>query len=258
MYHHYHHYSHFRFISIVASYYYLLSFFNVSGSVSSDTDFDDLLWDDPNAMMLEPGDLTSMMTTTTTTTTTPPSIFDDDDDYLKGSGLEFPNSNSDDYSADWMLPFDDIPDGDGDDQNFLFANTPSQSACAAAAVGDDTVFSEFPTLQARDGPPSSCPSPDQQGSSSSSSSSSGILSPETVQLFQDPNTFIDNLIPPPSQPPPSGKKQRPAFGTQNPPGDESGWAVNDMQGIWLDDGVFFCTDAKRKVLVSAEVFDEVC
>lgn len=226
-----------RFISIVASW--LLFFFLVTSQT-----FDDLLWD-PNSM-LESGELTA-------TIETPPSTVDD-----LGSGLDFPIS--DDLGSGLEFPISDDPAnlisfniGDDEDQ-INFANTASQGSCAAAAEDDAT--SEFAMLEARDGP--SCPPGRPK------KSSPAVLSPESIQLFQDPNTSINNLV--------SNKKKRPTSGSSGsggPPDDpfyiplltleeaeqkfnneeeELEWNFDKMKQFYPD-GTFFCGDRMRQVPV---------
>ena len=81
---------------------------------------------------------------------------------------------------------------EGDDQNLLFANTPSQSDCAAIDAEDFT-------LKTRDDESCSLSTP---------------LSPESVQLFEDPTTLLNNLLPPSTEgdqgPSGSGKPPNPS------------------------------------------------
>lgn len=221
---------HCGFISIVASW--PLFFFLVSSN-----NFDDLLWD-PNSQ-LKPGDLTL-------TTTTPPSTVDD-----LGSGPDFLKS---DDSAELIS----VNNTDDDDDQSIFANTASQSSCSASAADD--AASEFNIIKARDHP--SC-------SSGQTGSSSAILSPESIQLFQDPTTSITNLVSP--QKSPSTKKKRPSAGPSGsgePPDpffiptlsreetnrkfnndrEEMEFDFDDLREF-LPDGNFFCSDEQRRVPV---------
>lgn len=133
-----------------------------------------------------------------------------------------------------------------EDDSSLFANTAFDNICAAAEESDIT-------LEARDGK-SSCQTETKE--------SPLILSPESVQLFQDPFTVLGN--------PP--KKERRPFGSTEPPNpseppsypgllsDEEAskkseadlrWDLGAMTGISLRDGGFFCL-YKRKVPVCCD------
>ena len=181
--------------------------------------------------------------------------FSNSDDLLwdPNSTLEFEVSTAaqpsvDDLDSDLELTnFDDFVDRTffEDDGSDLFANTASHSLCAAAEAGDIT-------LEARDGK-SSCQTVQKE--------SSPILSPESVQLFQDPITVLSN---------PSNKKQRPSGSSEPPnpseppvypgllPDEEASernegdlkWDLEAL-GLSLRDNTFFCL-YKRKVPVCCD------
>ena len=111
------------------------------------------------------------------------------------------------YSSLELMDFDDSVDPTisfEDDPQTLLANTVPQSHCAAAAdSADASIFA----LEARDGSDQLCTT------HGPSSSSPNLLSPETLQLFQDPTSGLNNLISPPSK----GKNQGGPSGSGEPP-----------------------------------------
>lgn len=156
----------------------------------------------------------------------------------------------DDFDAGLeLLNFDDSLDLSAfeDNDQTLFANTASQSDCDAAQASDLT-------LEARDD--ASCQT-EKKGSSSAP-----ILSPENVQLFQDPTRLLNDLLPPPSK-----EKQRPSGSEEPPPnplpplsypgklGEEKTndleWDLESM-GLSRSSNDFFCTSKVRKVPVCCD------
>ena len=168
-----------------------------------------------------------------------------------GSSIEPEGSTTqptiDDFASDleWMN-FDDSVDRDSfeDDHTILFENIASQSLCAAAEASDVS-------LEARDG--KSC--------QTETTGSLPILSPESVQLFQDQTTFPNDLLSPSKKEEPSGsvESQNP-FDPPSYPGlltDEEAdnkdkkdldWDLKEM-GLSLSDNNFFCFSDDRKVPV---------
>ena len=171
-----------------------------------------------------------------------------------------------------MMSFDDIDSvvdpisflQDDDDQT-LFASTPSQRHCDAAD-GDAIDF----TLAARDDELQSCQT---NPKGSSSSPPPAILSPETMQLFQDPSSLLNNFLSPKQSPPPSGSGEPPPNDPNDPndpnnnpvfyPGhlsDEDAdqktrkefeWDLDPMKLTPIDND-FFCTTQRRDVPVCCD------
>ena len=144
-----------------------------------------------------------------------------------------------------------------DNSNLLFANTPSPGGCAAAGADDLT-------LKTRDDG-GSCQSEKQ-------TSSSPILSPESVQLFDDPTTLLNDLLLPPSKeeqsPSGSGEPPQPPR-TPNPPdpplypgylSDEDARRRLDSSTVWSPAGLgltavkgsFFCVNPNKKIPVCCD------
>ena len=126
------------------------------------------------------------------------------------SGLDMMKFDDDASSSPIVDPISFLQD---DDDQTLFANTPSQSPCdAAAAAGEATDF----TLVARDNEHKSC----QIIPKGSSSPPPVILSPETIQLFQDPSSLLNNFLSPSSgseEPPPPDDPNKDPNNPNNPP-----------------------------------------
>lgn len=112
-----------------------------------------------------------------------------------------------------MVNFDDsvvdpisFANEDEDGKN-LFASAPSQNRCDAAAAEASDL-----TLETRDSKSSCHTNP--QGSSSSPP----ILSLDSIQLFQDPSSLLNNFVSPPG---PSKEKKQPSSpsssGSEEPP-----------------------------------------
>lgn len=128
-----------------------------------------------------------------------------------------------------------------DDDTILLANTVSQSHCVAAEASDTT-------LKARDGK-SSCQTEEKDLPS--------ILSPETLQLFQDPITVLGS---------PSNKKQRLPGSAEPPTSSEPplypGFLPNDQKTdlewdfnamtLSQSDKNFFCLSQRRIVPVCCD------
>lgn len=110
--------------------------------------------------------------------------------------LELSAGDNWNLGSDGFVNFDDPNDSisfdtinNNDDEENLFANTAVHGPCHAAAAAD--AMNELPaTLETRD---SSC-STDRK----KSSSPAPLLSPESSQLFQDPNQVLNDLFLPSS------------------------------------------------------------
>ena len=190
------------------------------------------------------------------------------------------STTTDDFTSGFdMVNFDDpvvdpisFTNEDEDNEN-LFTSVPSQNRCddAAAAEASDL------TLETRDSK-SSCQTNPQE--SSSSSSSPPILSPESIQLFQDPSSLLNNFLPPPG-PSKEKKKQQPSSpsslssGSEEPPdpppddvpgfyrgplSDEDAARQTHSDFVWDLDYLkltpvldsFFCTSQRRDVPVCCD------
>lgn len=162
-----------------------------------------------------------------------------------------------------MINFDDpfvgsISFATHEDDEDIFASGSSQNPCDAAAEASDL------SLEARDGK-KACPE-NPQGSSSSSP----ILSPDSIQLFQDPSSLLNNYL----SPDPTKTKKRPSGSEQppNPPGntpifypghlsdedaagrtsDDLQWDLNSMPGLTKVVDTFFCLTQLRVVPVCCD------
>ena len=147
-----------------------------------------------------------------------------------------------------LMDFDDFVDliSFEDDAQTLLANTVPQSLCAAAADASDL------TLEARGG--------HQSCTTQGNGRSSPNLSPEILQLFQDPTTGLDNLVSPFKE-----KKQGPSGSGEppNPPNqpfypgylpddnpneqtvEQLKWELKSI-GLESRDNDFYCYDGFRK------------
>lgn len=190
-------------------------------------------------------DPNSILELDASTTAQQPTTIDDLD-----SGLELMDF---DDSVDPTISFED-------DAPTILANNAPQSHCAAAAAAADA--SDFITLEARaDG--QSCTT------HGSSSSSPNLLSPETVQLFQDPTTGLNNLVSPPSKEknqggpsgsgePPNPPPGEPLYPAYLPDGNTNAQTLEQIKleleklGLESRENDFYCNDGVRKVPVCCD------
>lgn len=153
-----------------------------------------------------------------------------------------------------LMDFDDSVDlfSFEDDAPFLLANNVPQSHCNAAADASDF------TLEARDG--------GQSCTTQQNRRSSPILSPETLQLFQDPTTGLNNLVSPSKQknqgPSGSGEPPNPVnqplypgyLPDDNPhikTAEELKWDLEDI-GVGSRENDFYCLHGYYKVPVCCD------
>lgn len=130
---------------------------------------------------------------------------------------------------------DPLPFDDDDDDDALFANIPSPNTCAAAEANDRT-------LEGRN---------DQSSCQTEKKEFSPILSPESLQIFQDPIPLLSNPSTGFQKPP--NPSEPPLFPVFLPNGQETDlertlWEMELRQ----NDKSFYCLTGLRKVPICCD------